>query len=166
MRAHLTVEQRQLAFRLKARGLSLREIGPQVGCSHQGIVTCFPSISRALRVSSGNDLRPPLTSSLRKHSGQRPRARQRAWPGYGAIPCTVRAVTRRTPGAAGHRRRVRPRTVEDQRQSAVTVANAVAKPLDKARPMRTAVERRPSAASATDDPGRYAQLLRIRRSAD
>src|SRR5262249_40953001 len=34
---HLTVEQRQLALRLKARGLSLREIGPQVGCSHQGV---------------------------------------------------------------------------------------------------------------------------------
>jgi IS30 family transposase len=37
MRAHLTVEQRQLALQLKARGLSLREIGPQVGCSHQGV---------------------------------------------------------------------------------------------------------------------------------
>src|SRR5689334_25122781 len=37
MRVHLTVEQRQLALRLKARGLSLREIGPQVGCSHQGV---------------------------------------------------------------------------------------------------------------------------------
>ena len=36
MRAHLTVEQRRLALRLKARGLSLREIGRQVGCSHQG----------------------------------------------------------------------------------------------------------------------------------
>jgi transposase, IS30 family len=35
--AHLTAEQRQLALRLKARGLSLREIGPQVGCSHQGV---------------------------------------------------------------------------------------------------------------------------------
>jgi IS30 family transposase len=34
---HLTVEQRQLALRLHARGLSLREIGPQVGCSHQGV---------------------------------------------------------------------------------------------------------------------------------
>jgi transposase, IS30 family len=33
--AHLTVEQRQLALRLRARGLSLREIGPQVGCSHE-----------------------------------------------------------------------------------------------------------------------------------
>ena len=30
----LTVEQRQLALRLKATGWSLREIGPQVGCSH------------------------------------------------------------------------------------------------------------------------------------
>ena len=29
------MEQRQLALRLKARGLSLREIGPQVGCSHE-----------------------------------------------------------------------------------------------------------------------------------
>jgi hypothetical protein len=32
MVAHLTVEQRQLALRLKARGLSLREIGREVGC--------------------------------------------------------------------------------------------------------------------------------------
>jgi transposase, IS30 family len=37
MRPHLTAEQRQLALRLKARGLSLREIGPQVGCSHQTV---------------------------------------------------------------------------------------------------------------------------------
>src|SRR5215470_18809119 len=37
MRPHLTSEQRQLALRLHARGLSLREIGPQVGCSHQGV---------------------------------------------------------------------------------------------------------------------------------
>src|SRR5262245_261332 len=35
MGPHLTVEQRRLALRLKARGLLLREIGPQVGCSHQ-----------------------------------------------------------------------------------------------------------------------------------
>ena len=33
MYVHLTVEQRQLALRLKAKGLSLREIGPQVGSS-------------------------------------------------------------------------------------------------------------------------------------
>src|SRR6516165_10121144 len=37
MRPHLTVEQRQLALRLKARGLSLREIGPQVGCAFQTV---------------------------------------------------------------------------------------------------------------------------------
>jgi transposase, IS30 family len=37
MRPHLTAEQRQLALRLHAKGLSLREIGPQVGCSHQGV---------------------------------------------------------------------------------------------------------------------------------
>jgi IS30 family transposase len=30
---HLTVEQRQLALRLKARGWTLREIGPQVDCA-------------------------------------------------------------------------------------------------------------------------------------
>jgi transposase, IS30 family len=34
---HLTVGQRRLALRLHARGLSLREIGPQVGCSHQSV---------------------------------------------------------------------------------------------------------------------------------
>ena len=46
MRPHLTMEQRQLALRLKARGLSLREIGPQVGCSHQGVALIVRSASR------------------------------------------------------------------------------------------------------------------------
>src|SRR5215469_10217525 len=46
MRPHLTVEQRQLALRLKARGLSLREIGPQVSCSHQGVALIVRSASR------------------------------------------------------------------------------------------------------------------------
>ena len=46
MRPHLTVEQRRLALRLKARGLSLREIGPQVGCSHQGVALIVRYASR------------------------------------------------------------------------------------------------------------------------
>src|SRR5689334_20343412 len=46
MRAHLTAEQRQLALRLRARGLSLREIGPQVGCSHQGVALIVRHASR------------------------------------------------------------------------------------------------------------------------
>jgi transposase, IS30 family len=46
MRAHLTVEQRRLALRLRARGLSLREIGPQVGCSHQGVALIVRRASR------------------------------------------------------------------------------------------------------------------------
>ena len=46
MRTHLTVEQRQLALWLKARGLSLREIGPQVGCSHQGVALIVRQASR------------------------------------------------------------------------------------------------------------------------
>jgi hypothetical protein len=46
MRTHLTVEQRQLALRLKAEGLSLREIGPQVGCSHQGVALIVRRASR------------------------------------------------------------------------------------------------------------------------
>jgi transposase, IS30 family len=39
MTAHLTVEQRQLARRLDAKGLSLREVARQVGCSHEVVRT-------------------------------------------------------------------------------------------------------------------------------
>src|SRR2546430_11569765 len=46
MQPHLTVEQRRLALRLRARGLSLREIGPQVGCSHQGVALIVRHASR------------------------------------------------------------------------------------------------------------------------
>ena len=37
MTAHLTVFQRDLARRLRAGGMSLRDIGEEVGCSHSGI---------------------------------------------------------------------------------------------------------------------------------
>jgi IS30 family transposase len=46
MRPHLTAEQRQLALRLHAKGLSLREIGPQVGCSHQGVALVVRLVPR------------------------------------------------------------------------------------------------------------------------
>jgi len=46
MRPQVTVEQRQLALRLKARGLSLRETGPQVDCSHQGVALIVRQNSR------------------------------------------------------------------------------------------------------------------------
>ena len=46
MVSHLTVEQRQLVLRLKARGLSLRQIGPQVGCSHQAVALIARAASR------------------------------------------------------------------------------------------------------------------------
>src|ERR1700750_373486 len=46
MRVHLTVEQRQLALGMKARGVWLREIGPQVGCSHQGVALVVRQASR------------------------------------------------------------------------------------------------------------------------
>jgi hypothetical protein len=35
MRSHLTMEQRLLARKLNAKGMSLREIGRQIDCSHQ-----------------------------------------------------------------------------------------------------------------------------------
>src|ERR1700745_1546534 len=46
MRPHLTAEQAQFALRLKARGWWLGEIGPQVGCSHQGVALIVRHVSR------------------------------------------------------------------------------------------------------------------------
>jgi hypothetical protein len=46
MGCHLTMEQRQLARRLSAKGHSLREVGQQVGCSHEVVrpsEDCAPS---------------------------------------------------------------------------------------------------------------------------
>jgi transposase, IS30 family len=39
MRPHLSMEQRQTARRLSAKGMSSREIGRQVGCSHEVVRT-------------------------------------------------------------------------------------------------------------------------------
>jgi IS30 family transposase len=53
MRPHLTMEQRQLARRLNAKGMSLREIGRQVGCSHEVVRTVVRRDSkRAVRSDS------------------------------------------------------------------------------------------------------------------
>ena len=93
---------------------------------------------------------------------------QTSVPGGMTAKMTATAATngrQQRPTAAHNTRRihanwgyVRPekQTVGDQRQDAVTVANTVAKPLDKTRPVRTAVECRPSAQTATDGPGRCA----------
>ena len=62
MVTHLTVEQRQLALRLKAKGLSLQEIGPQVGCSHQGVVL----IVRHAAVQELNYDPKPINNYIRK----------------------------------------------------------------------------------------------------
>src|SRR4029453_3962707 len=67
MRPHLTVEQRQLALRLRAGGLSLREIGAQVGCSRRGvalIVRCAPR--RPVRRAGGVPGRGRLTLADRE----------------------------------------------------------------------------------------------------
>ena len=37
MTAHLTTDQRALAHRLRAGGMSLRDIAKEIGCSHSGI---------------------------------------------------------------------------------------------------------------------------------
>ncbi len=56
MVSHLTVEQRQLAPRLKARGLSLRQIGPQVGCSHELVrIIARGSPARPAAARAGHD---------------------------------------------------------------------------------------------------------------
>lgn len=37
MTAHLTIQQRALAHRLRAKGMSLRGIAKEIGCAHSGI---------------------------------------------------------------------------------------------------------------------------------
>ena len=49
MTAHLNVEQRALARRLRAQKLSLRAIAKQVGCGHSGIDVMLRGQSRDAR---------------------------------------------------------------------------------------------------------------------
>jgi DNA-binding NarL/FixJ family response regulator len=62
MVTHLSAEQRQLALRLRARGLSLRQIGPQVGCSHE-LVGTREAARAAARRRSGRRGDPDLVAA-------------------------------------------------------------------------------------------------------
>jgi hypothetical protein len=98
MAAHLTAEQRQLALRLKVRGLSLREIGPQVGCSHQGGVL-YPDRrpARGRRPPRCRGRWPPLAAEPSTGPGGPTSApssgpggpRPRSWPVLGWPPRSV-----------------------------------------------------------------------------
>jgi hypothetical protein len=91
MAAHLTAEQRQLALRLKVRGLSLREIGPQVGCSHQGGVL-YPDRrpARGRRPPRCRGRWPPLAAEPTSAPSSGPGGpRPRSWPVLGWPPRSV-----------------------------------------------------------------------------
>jgi len=49
MTAHLTMDQRALAHRLRARGMSLRDIAKEIGCSHSGIELMLRGQARAAK---------------------------------------------------------------------------------------------------------------------
>jgi len=49
MTAHLTADQRALAHRLRARGISLRDIAKEIGCSHSGIDVMLRGQARAAK---------------------------------------------------------------------------------------------------------------------
>lgn len=49
MTAHLTVFQRDLARRLRATGMSFRDIAKEVGCSHSGVDVVLREQSRAAK---------------------------------------------------------------------------------------------------------------------
>ena len=90
MGAHLTVEQRRLARRLRAMGLSLREIGSQVGCSHQGVALVAP---RRRGGPFGGMARCPARAGCRWPTGRRSRwgcmpgsPSPRSPPGWGKRP--------------------------------------------------------------------------------
>jgi len=67
MTAHLTVFQRGLARRLRAKGMSLREIAKEVGCSHSGIdVVLAGQQSRAAKTESWTPRDGHLTAHERE----------------------------------------------------------------------------------------------------
>ncbi|HEY6596964.1 MAG TPA: helix-turn-helix domain-containing protein [Asanoa sp.] len=124
MATHLTAEQRRLARGLSVRGLSLREVGRQVGCSHEVVRTIVrrgsmrpvradawqpgpgrltladrEEISLGLRAgdaftTSAARLGKAVSTVSREVAGNGGRSDYRAWPGAPAGP---------SPGAASQR---------------------------------------------------------------
>ena len=67
MTAHLTVFQRGLAYRLRAKGMSLRDIAKEVGCSHSGIdVMLAGKQSRVVKAESWTPRQGHLTADERE----------------------------------------------------------------------------------------------------
>ena len=66
MTAHLTTFQRALAHRLRAKGMSLRDIAKEVGCSHSGIEVMLRGQSREARPDSWTPRAGCLTASDRE----------------------------------------------------------------------------------------------------
>ena len=103
MPVHLSAEQRQLALRLKARGLSLRQIGPQVGCSHELVrIIARQAPLRPVRQDRWTPGPGRLTLADREeitlglHAGSRS---SRSWPVTGRLrspPCSAAASGRTT----------------------------------------------------------------------
>ena len=52
MTAHLTISQRAMARRLRAKGMSLRVIAKEIGCSHSGIDVMLKGQARAPRADT------------------------------------------------------------------------------------------------------------------
>lgn len=49
MSAHLTIQQRALAHRLRANRMTLRDIAKEIGCSHSGIDVMLQGQERVAR---------------------------------------------------------------------------------------------------------------------
>ena len=93
---HLTVEQRRLALRLKARGWTLREIGPQVDCVFQTVARIAQRGSRRpVRLDGWVPGPGRLTLADREeitvglHSGESPPPSETRSPPAGQSPATA-----------------------------------------------------------------------------